>query len=76
MFLIKTEKDRYIYFFEQRYLETIKEDKFSILDKIKDINMKEKAQFTLSIAVSNEGIFHFFDCCSQMAKIRCQNRWG
>lgn len=53
--LIKTEKDRYIYFFEQRYLETVKEDKFSILDKIKDINMKEKAQFTLSIAVSNEG---------------------
>ena len=54
--LIKTEKDRYIYFFEQRYLEDVKEDKFSILDKIKDIDMKEKVQFTLSIAVSNEGI--------------------
>lgn len=53
--LIKTEKDRYVYFFEQRYLETIKEDKFSILDKIKEIDMKEKVQFTLSIAVSNEG---------------------
>lgn len=54
--LIKTEKDRYIYFFEQRYLDTVKEDKFSILDKIKEINIKEKVQFTLSIAVSNEGI--------------------
>lgn len=53
--LIKTEKDRYIYFFEQRYLDTVKEDKFSILDKIKDIDMKEKVQFTLSIAISNEG---------------------
>lgn len=53
--LIKIEKDRYIYFFEQRYLDTVKEDKFSILDKIKDIDMKEKVQFTLSIAVSNEG---------------------
>ncbi len=53
--LIKTEKDRYVYFFEQRYLETVKEDKFSILDKIKEIEMKEKVQFTLSIAVSNEG---------------------
>lgn len=53
--LIKTEKDRYIYFFEQRYLNRVKEDKFSILDKIKDIDMKEKVQFTLSIAVSNEG---------------------
>lgn len=53
--LIKTEKDRYIYFFEQRYLDSIKEDKFSILDKIKEIDIKEKVQFTLSIAISNEG---------------------
>ena len=54
--LIKIEKDRYIYFFEQRYLEKVKEDKFSILDKIKDIDTNEKVQFTLSIAVSNEGL--------------------
>ena len=53
--LIKTEKDRYIYFFEQRYLDSVKEDKFSILDKIKEIDVKEKVQFTLSIAISNEG---------------------
>ncbi len=53
--LIKTEKDRYIYFFEQRYLDSVKEDKFSILDKIKEIDLKERVQFTLSIAVSNEG---------------------
>ena len=53
--LIKTEKDKYIYLFEQRYLEKVKEDKFSILDKIKEIDMKEKVQFTLSIAVSNKG---------------------
>ena len=54
--LIKMEKDKYIYFFEQRYLEKLKEDKFSILDKIKEIDAKENVQFTLSIAVSNEGI--------------------
>ena len=53
--LLKIEKDRYIYFFEQRYLEKVKEDKFSILDKIKEININDKTQFTLSIAVSNEG---------------------
>lgn len=53
--LIKTEKDRYVYFFEQRYLENLKADKFSILDRIKEIDIKERAQFTLSIAVSNEG---------------------
>ncbi len=53
--LIKSDRDRYIYLFEQRYLNDIKEDKFSILDKIKEIDTKEKVQFTLSIAVSNEG---------------------
>ncbi len=53
--LIKIEKDRYIYFFEQRYLDSVKEDKFSILDRVKEIDVKEKMQFTLSIAISNEG---------------------
>lgn len=53
--LIKSDRDRYVYLFEQRYLEELKEDKFSILDKIKEIDTKEKVQFTLSIAVSNEG---------------------
>ena len=53
--LIKSDRDRYIYLFEQRYLEKIKEDRFSLLDKIKEIDTKEKVQFTLSIAVSNEG---------------------
>jgi len=53
--LIKSDRDRYVYLFEQRYLEDVKEDKFSILDKIKEIDNKEKVQITLSIAVSNEG---------------------
>ena len=53
--LIKSDRDRYVLLFEQRYLNDVKEDKFSILDKIKDINTKEKVQFTLSIALSNEG---------------------
>ena len=53
--LIKSDRDRYVMLFEQRYLQNIKEDKFSILDKIKDIDTKEKVQFTLSIALSNEG---------------------
>ena len=53
--LIKSDRDKYVYLFEQRYLEDVKEDKFSILDKIKEIYTKEKVQFTLSIAVSNEG---------------------
>ena len=53
--LVKTERDRYVCFFEQRHMEAIKEDKFSLLDKIKEIDLKSKVQLTLSIAVSNEG---------------------
>lgn len=53
--LIKSDRDRYVYIFEQRYLEEMKDDKFSLLDKIKEIDTREKVQFTLSMAVSNEG---------------------
>ena len=53
--LIKSDRDRYVYLFEQRYFEKVKEDKFSILDKVKDIKTKENVQITLSIAVSNDG---------------------
>ena len=54
--LIKSDRDRYVYLFEQRYFEKVKEDKFSILDKVKDIHTKENVQITLSIAVSNDGM--------------------
>ena len=53
--LIKSDRDKYVYLFEQRYFEKVKEDKFSILDKVKDIKTKENVQITLSIAVSNDG---------------------
>ena len=53
--LIKSDRDRYVYLFEQRYFEKVKEDKFSILDKVKDIQTRENVQITLSIAVSNDG---------------------
>ena len=54
--LIKSDRDRYIYLFEQRYFKKVKEDKFSVLDKVKDIKTRENVQITLSIAVSNEGL--------------------
>ena len=53
--LVKEDRDTYVYIFEQRNLEKIKEDKFAILDAIKDIVRKDKIQLTLSIAISNEG---------------------
>ncbi len=53
--LVKEDRDTYVYIFEQRNLDKIKEGKFSILDSIKDIVRKDKIQLTLSIAISNEG---------------------
>ena len=53
--VVKSDRDRFVYLFEQRYLEKIKESKFNILDTIKEINNSTKVQLTLSIAISNEG---------------------
>lgn len=53
--MIKTERDSFVCIFEQKYLEQMQNDKFSILDKIKEIKTSEKLQLTLSIAISNEG---------------------
>ena len=53
--VIKTDRDRFVYVFEYKYLEKLKEDKFSILDTMKEIELQGNMQLTLSIAVSNEG---------------------
>ena len=53
--IIKADRDRFVYIFEHRYIETIKEEKFSILDTIKEINVKNNIQITLSIALSDDG---------------------
>ena len=53
--VIKSDRDRFVYIFEHRYLENIKEEKFSILDTIKDINISNRVQITLSIAISDDG---------------------
>lgn len=53
--IIKNDRDRYVYIFEHRYLDTIKEDKFSVLDEIKEISTMGRIQLTLSIAISDDG---------------------
>lgn len=53
--IIKTERDTFVYAFEQKHLEEMQNEKFSVLDKIKEIKTSEKIQITLSIAISNEG---------------------
>ena len=53
--IIKTERDTFVYAFEQKYLEGMKEEKFSILDQVKEIKTEDKLQLTFSIAISDEG---------------------
>ena len=52
--LIKSERDTFVLVIEQKYLEKLEEDKFYILDKIKEISMPGKIQSTLSIAITQE----------------------
>ena len=53
--IIKKDRDTFIYVFERKYLNQIKEEKFNILDTIKQINIEGKLQITLSIAITDEG---------------------
>ncbi len=53
--VIKSERDTFVYVFEQRYLDKVKENKFPILDTVKEIELEGTLQITLSISISNEG---------------------
>ena len=53
--ILKTERDKFVYIFRKVFLQQIEDSKFSILDSVKEINLVEKAQVTLSIAISTEG---------------------
>ena len=53
-FIIKSERDTFVALIENQYVEKLEEDKFNILDKIKEISIPEKVQTTLSIAITKE----------------------
>lgn len=53
--IIKTERDYFVYVFEQKYLSEFEKEKFNILDKIKTIEYDNKFPITLSIAISADG---------------------
>ena len=53
--IIKTERDSFIYVFEQQYLTEFEKEKFNILDRIKKLEIESKIQITLSIAISTDG---------------------
>ena len=54
-FIIKSERDTFIIVLEQKYIEKIEQEKFNILDKVKEIAIPGKLQSTLSIAITTEG---------------------
>ena len=53
--VVKSERDTFVCVFEKRYLAMLEENKFNILDTIKELEITNKMQITLSISVSNEG---------------------
>ena len=53
--VVKAERDTFVWICEQKYLKQLEENKFNILDAIKEINVSSKVQSTLSIAVSTDG---------------------
>ena len=53
--IIKKERDTYVLVFEQQYLLEMENNKFTILDEMKEIETEEGMPITLSIAISNEG---------------------
>ena len=53
--VVKNDRNTFVYVFEYKYLKEIKENKFDILDQIKEINVEAGIQLTLSIARSIDG---------------------
>ncbi|MCI6055445.1 DHH family phosphoesterase [Dysosmobacter sp.] len=49
--LLKTERDRYLFLFEEQHYQHFVEEKFSILDTIRDIKVGEGVHPTLSIGI-------------------------
>ena len=53
--MLKSERDTFVCVFEKKYIKEIEDRKFDILDTIKELQPQDKMQFTLSIAISNDG---------------------
>ncbi len=52
--LLKTERDRYLFIFEEQHYEHFVEEKFSVLDTIREIRVGEGTHPTLSIGIGKD----------------------
>jgi c-di-AMP phosphodiesterase-like protein len=54
-FLVKYDRDRYIFLFEERYLKKFVDDKFSLLDSVRDEIKSGGINATISIGLGKDG---------------------
>ena len=54
-YLCKFDRDRYIFIFEERWLQSFIDDKFSILDRVREIVNPSGIAATVSIGIGREG---------------------
>ncbi len=52
--LLKTERDRYLFLFEEQHFDHFAEDRFSVLDAIRDIKVGDGVCPTLSIGIGKD----------------------
>ena len=52
--LLKMDRDRYLYLFEEQYYEHFVEEKFSVLDEIRSITVSEGVHPTMSIGIGKD----------------------
>ena len=57
--IVKSDRDTFVVILEQQYIEKLEENRFNILDTMKEIKIPGKLQSTLSIAISNEGASNY-----------------
>ncbi len=57
------ENDKYLFVFRQKYMQTLKSDRFSLLDDVKSINVGNEIPMTLSIGIGagNESFTDAFE---------------
>lgn len=50
----KLEKDKYIFLFQHKYLTDLKNNKFSLLDEIRNVNVGEDVNITISMGIGTQ----------------------
>ncbi len=63
----RMENDKYLFVFPQKYLQTLKSDRFSLLDEVKGINVGNEIPMTLSVGIGAGD--QSFNACFENAKV-------